>query len=210
MQGYGPAQADEAQRLMGIVVREVDRLDRLISDFLQFARPGEPRIEQVMLAEMVSEVLAMFEASRPAAVSVECALHEGLAVHADPGQLRQVLWNLLVNAAQAMPRGGAVRIETRASAGRSPQEGRSADRMDEEKPVWAEITVLDQGAGIPKEIVDRVFDPFFTTKAGGTGLGLAIVHRVIAEHRGVVRVERGSRGFHTAIRVSLPRAEQTS
>ena len=66
--------------------------------------------------------------------------------------------------------------------------------MDEEKPVWAEITVMDQGVGIPKELVDRVFDPFFTTKAGGTGLGLAIVHRVIAEHRGVVRVERGAGG----------------
>jgi two-component system sensor histidine kinase PilS (NtrC family) len=210
MQGKGPASAAESQKLMGIVVREVDRLDRLISDFLQFARPGEPRIERVALAELVSEVLAMFEASRPAAVSVEVALQDGLAVHADPGQLRQVLWNLLVNAAQAMPQGGAVRIETRASAGRSPQEGRSSGRMDEDKPVWAEITVLDQGAGIPKEIVDRVFDPFFTTKAGGTGLGLAIVHRVIAEHHGVVRVERGSRGFRTAIRLSLPRAELAS
>ena len=80
--------------------------------------------------------------------------------------------------------------------------------MDEEKPVWAEIAVMDQGVGIPKELVDRVFDPFFTTKAGGTGLGLAIVHRVIAEHRGVVRVERGARrASRTAIRLSLPRAE---
>ena len=201
------ARAAESHRLMEIVMREVDRLDRLISDFLAFARPGEPRIERVPLAELVTEVLAMFEASRPERVTVEQDLQPGLGVHADPGQLRQVLWNLLANAAQAMPEGGAVRIEARTSRGRAPQEGRLAGRMDDQKPVWAEITVMDQGVGIPKELVDRVFDPFFTTKAGGTGLGLAIVHRVIAEHRGVVRVERRAGAFRTAICLSLPRAE---
>jgi two-component system, NtrC family, sensor histidine kinase PilS len=206
----GNPRAGESHRLMEIVMREVDRLDRLISDFLSFARPGEPRIEQVPLAELVTEVLAMFEASRPERVTVEQDLQPGLRVHADPAQLRQVLWNLLANAAQAMPEGGAVRIEARTSRGRAPQEGRLSGRMDDQKPVWAEITVMDQGVGIPKELVDRVFDPFFTTKAGGTGLGLAIVHRVIAEHRGVVRVERRTGAFRTAICLSLPRAEVVS
>ncbi len=210
MQKDGPARSPESHRLMEIVMREVDRLDRLIGDFLSFARPGEPQIELVRLEDLVGEVLAMFEASRPAQVSVEQDLHAGLGVHADPGQLRQVLWNLIVNAAQAMPEGGAVRIEARPRHGRAPQERRSSGRMDEQKPVWAEITVMDQGVGIPKELVDRVFDPFFTTKPGGTGLGLAIVHRVIAEHRGVVRVARGAGAFRTAIRLSLPRAEVAS
>jgi two-component system sensor histidine kinase PilS (NtrC family) len=210
MQSNGPARAVESRRLMEIVMREVDRLDRLIGDFLSFARPGEPQIELVPLAELVNEVLEMFEASRPANVAVECSLHEGLGVHADPGQLRQVLWNLLVNAAQAMPDGGAVRIATRPTPRRAPQDDGTAGRMDEEKPVWAEITVMDQGVGIPRELVDRVFDPFFTTKAGGTGLGLAIVHRVIAEHRGVVRVEDGVGAFRTAIRLSVPRGELAS
>jgi two-component system sensor histidine kinase PilS (NtrC family) len=210
MQSNGPARAVESSRLMEIVMREVDRLDRLIGDFLSFARPGEPQIELVPLAELVSEVLEMFEASRPAKVAVECDLHEGLGVHADPGQLRQVLWNLIVNAAQAMPEGGTVRIEARSAHRRPPQDSGTAGRMDEKKPVWAEITVMDQGVGIPRELVDRVFDPFFTTKTGGTGLGLAIVHRVIAEHRGLVRVERGAGAFRTAIRVSLPRAELAS
>jgi len=207
MQG---ARSEESHRLMEIVMREVDRLDRLIGDFLSFARPGEPRIELVPLAVLVTEVLAMFEASRPERVTVEQDLSPGLGVHADPGQLRQVLWNLLANAAQAMPEGGMVRIEARTSRGRAPQETRSSDRMDEHKQVWAEITVMDQGVGIPKDLVDRVFDPFFTTKAGGTGLGLAIVHRVIAEHRGVVRVERREGRFRTAICLSLPRAEVAS
>jgi two-component system, NtrC family, sensor histidine kinase PilS len=196
----------ESRRLMEIALREVDRLDRLIADFLQFARPGEPKVELVPLADLVGEVLEMFEASRPAKVAVECDLHQGLGVHADPAQLRQVLWNLLANAAQAMPDGGAVRIEARPARGRASQDDASSGRMDEEKP-WAEITVMDEGIGIPRELMDRVFDPFFTTKAGGTGLGLAIVHRVIAEHRGVVRVEPGAGSFRTAIRVSLPRAE---
>jgi two-component system sensor histidine kinase PilS (NtrC family) len=206
MQAKGEAPNAESGRLMEIVVREVDRLDRLIGDFLQFARPGEPQIEWVSVADAVREVLEMFEASRPAPVAIECDLHPGLGVHADPGQLRQVLWNLLLNAAQAMPNGGVVRITSRPGGGRSPQDEVSGGRMDEQKPVWAELTVMDQGAGIPADVVDRVFDPFFTTKPGGTGLGLAIVHRVIAEHRGIVRVERGAAGFATAIRLSLPRA----
>src|SRR5262245_35873355 len=149
----------DTRRLMEIVLREVDRLDRLIGDFLQFARPGEPQIELVPLAELVGEVLEMFEASRPAHVTVECDVHDGLGVQADPGQPRQVLWNLIVNAAQAMPQGGAVRIEARPARGRASQDDGTTGRMDEQKPVWAEITVLDQGVGISRELVDRVFDP---------------------------------------------------
>ncbi len=210
MKSDGPGGRVDSDRLMGIVLREVDRLDGLITDFLSFARPGEPRIERVTLADLVGEVLEMFEAARPAAVGVECDLHAGLAVHADPGQLRQVLWNLLVNAAQAMPDGGALRIEARPSRRGAAQGERFPGRMDEKKPVWAEITVMDQGVGIPKEIVDRVFDPFFTTKAGGTGLGLAIVHRVVAEHHGLVRVERRAGAFRTAFCLLLPNAEVAS
>ena len=210
MQSKRDTQSVESGRLMEIVLREVDRLDRLIGDFLQFARPGEPQIGWVSLADAVREVLEMFEVSRPVSVAIECDLHPGLGVHADPGQLRQVLWNLLLNAAQAMPNGGVVRIAAHPRGGRAPQEEVSGGRMDDHKPVWAELTVMDQGVGIPADVVDRVFDPFFTTKPGGTGLGLAIVHRVIAEHRGVVRVERGAAGFSTAIRLSLPRAEVVS
>ncbi len=198
----------ESKRLMGIVLREVDRLDRLIGDFLQFARPGEPQVEWIQLADAIGDVLEMAEGSRPAGVTLESAVEPELAVQADPGQLRQVLWNLLLNAIQAMPRGGQVRIEARADRGPRPsQEPVSGDRMDEEKAIGAEIVVMDQGAGIPAEVADHVFDPFFTTKPGGTGLGLAIVHRTIAEHRGTVRVGPGADGYRTAIRVWLPHAE---
>jgi two-component system sensor histidine kinase PilS (NtrC family) len=192
-------------RLMGIVVREVDRLDRLIADFLQFARPGAPQLEDVDVAEVIGEVLEMFDATGATAISTESAVTAGLCVEADPGQLRQVLWNLLQNAIQAMPEGGVVRFEASLSQG-----GDAEDRSDEEKPFASEeparveIAVMDQGSGIAADAVEHVFDPFFTTKVGGTGLGLAIVHRVIAEHHGVVRIERGDERFVTVVRVALP------
>jgi two-component system sensor histidine kinase PilS (NtrC family) len=210
MQG-GSRPGDDSKRLMEIAVREVDRLDRLIAEFLQFARPSEPRLAPVCVAEVVREVLEMFEASRPEGVSVESHVEPGLGAQADAAQLRQVLWNLVTNAAQAMPDGGALRVEAAAGDARAPQGERRTDRIeDEEKPVWAEIRVMDQGAGIPLEVAERVFDPFFTTKTGGTGLGLAIVHRVIAEHGGSIRVERGRSDFETVFRIRLPRAEVAS
>jgi two-component system sensor histidine kinase PilS (NtrC family) len=193
----------ESRRLMDIVLREVDRLDRLIADFLQFARPAPPRVEVVGVAELLGEVLEMFDASRPEGVRTECELEPGLRVAADPAQLRQVLWNLLQNAVQAMPDGGLVRFEGRACA----QEEPAGDRMVEKKPVRAEIAVMDQGPGIPADVVEHAFDPFFTTKPGGTGLGLAIVQRVLAEHGGVVRLENGVGRFGTVVRLSLPVGE---
>ncbi len=206
LQAEAGAPGGSSKRLMEIVVREVDRLDRLIADFLHYARPGEPRLEPVAVAEAVREVVEMAETAGVGDVALECRVAPGLAVCADPGQLRQVLWNLLLNAVQATAGGGRVRVE--AGAGRAPQGEPVADRTgDEGKPAWAEIAVMDQGAGIPPDVAERVFDPFFTTKPGGTGLGLAIVHRVIAEHGGAIRVERGADGFRTAFRVWLPRAE---
>jgi two-component system sensor histidine kinase PilS (NtrC family) len=199
MQERAATGAGDSARLMGIVLREVERLDHLIADFLQFARPGAPQLEGVEVAEVIEEVLEMFEASRPDGIVTECDVTPGLRVLADPSQLRQVLWNLFRNATQAMPEGGVVRFEARESQGDAP-----GNRSDERKPMRVEIAVMDQGPGIPADIVEHVFDPFFTTKAGGTGLGLAIVHRVIAEHRGVVRIEKGGERFATVVRVALP------
>jgi len=202
MRAAARADDGESRRLMDIVLREVDRLDRLIADFLQFARPAPPCLEEVALAELLGEVLEMFEASRPEGVRIECAVEPRMRVAADPGQLRQVLWNLLQNAVQAMPQGGVVRFEGRTW----PQDEAAGDRMVEEKPVRAEIAVMDQGPGIAADVVEHAFDPFFTTKIGGTGLGLAIVQRVLAEHGGVVRLERTSGRFGTAVRLFLPAA----
>jgi signal transduction histidine kinase len=131
----------------------------------------------------------------------------GLTACADPIQLGQVLWNLVLNASEAMPEGGTLAISAASLGGQAPQEP-SSDRRNEgeEKPQWAEIVVADEGVGIPPEDRERVFDPFFTTKRRGSGLGLAIVHRIVAEHGGSVRLESGV-GSGTAIRLRFPRAE---
>jgi two-component system sensor histidine kinase PilS (NtrC family) len=199
---------DEPRRLMGIVLREIERLDRLIADFLAFARPGPIRAELVPVARVVEETLEAFEAARPANVTLERSIDARLLLHADPGQLRQVLWNLVINACQAMPEGGRLRISAGAAPDAPAQGDPRADRMEaEDKPALAEIAVMDQGSGIADDVIEHVFDPFFTTKRDGSGLGLAIVHRVVSEHGGTVRIERARAPWSTVVRVLLPGAE---
>ncbi|MEM7412972.1 MAG: ATP-binding protein [Myxococcota bacterium] len=197
----------ESKRLMEIVVREVDRLDGLISDFLQFARPGETRREWVLVTEVFDGVLDMLEASALEGIEVECDVADGLEVDADPAQLRQVLWNLVNNAIQAMPDGGCVRIEARPGRDEAQEEGEDRRSNPQGKPHSVEICVLDQGVGVPPEVAEHMFDPFYTTKPRGTGLGLATVHRVIQEHRGVIRVTQGPSGFATKVEIRLPCGE---
>jgi two-component system sensor histidine kinase PilS (NtrC family) len=133
---------------------------------------------------------------------VSVAIEPGLQLCADPEQLRQLLWNLLLNAAQAMGEGGTIGIDAHAS--RPPQEGPGGDRNDGLEGGWIELGVRDGGIGIPVEALDRIFDPFFTTKPGGTGLGLATVHRIVEEHGGSIRVQSAA-GKGTSFHVRLPR-----
>jgi two-component system sensor histidine kinase PilS (NtrC family) len=201
--GEGARGAEESRRLMDIVLRETDRLNRILTEFLEYARPGPLRLEALPLAEAVAEVLAIFDASRPPGVEVSVELQPGLHLRADPGQLRQLLWNLLLNAAQAMPGGGVVALGARASP--PPQDGPARRRNEREEGGWVEIAVRDGGVGIPAEAQDRIFDPFFTTKPGGTGLGLATVHRIVEEHGGSIRVQ-SAEGKGTTFHLRLPRA----
>jgi two-component system sensor histidine kinase PilS (NtrC family) len=199
---------DEPRRLMHIVLREIERLDRLISDFLAFARPGPLRAELVSVARVVDETLEAFEAARPANVTLERSVDPRLSLRADPGQLRQVLWNLVINACQAMPDGGRLRVAACFAPETAPQGDPRADRMEaQDKPAVEEIAVMDQGSGIADDVLEHVFDPFFTTKRDGSGLGLAIVHRVVTEHGGLVRIERARSPWSTAVRLVLPGAE---
>jgi two-component system sensor histidine kinase PilS (NtrC family) len=205
LQRRTPTLADdrEAQRLMQIVLRETDRLNTLITDFLLYARPAPRHVIAVPLADLVDDVLRMFEAVRPRDVTVETRLAPGLLLRADPEQLRQVLWNLVLNAAQAMEKGGRLEIRAEAAGG-PPQEALSGRRNEEQaQPEWVEIAVSDEGVGIPMDALDRIFDPFFTTKRGGSGLGLAIVHRIVEQHAGNLRVE-STPGAGTRIHVRLP------
>jgi two-component system sensor histidine kinase PilS (NtrC family) len=207
MAGGPEGNIDDAKKLTQIVEREVERLNLLITDFLQFARPGTARPEEVRVQGVVDEVLEMYEAMRPENIQIEEEIETGTDAYADPAQLRQILWNLLLNASQAMPEGGVLKIAAH-SVSPASQGLDSTGRLETvEKPIWTEISVFDQGVGMPADIVDRAFDPFFTTKPGGSGLGLATVHRIIQDHGGSVRIERAGDGWETVVRVRIPRAE---
>ena len=184
MLGQARALSEEDRKLMLMVSQEGDRLETLVSDFLAFARPPEPQLSDVDPKQLVEETLAIF--GQDPAVSVSCEARAGLRVRGDEGQLRQVLWNLLNNARDAVGSGGSVSVRVR------------------EKSGHAILDVEDGGPGIPADDLPRIFDPFFTTKPAGTGLGLAIVHRIVEAHGGQVAVE--SLPGMTRISVALPLA----
>ena len=198
--------SDEARRLMDIVLRETERLNRLLTEFLEYARPGPPCLGALSVEEVLAEVLAIFDSGRPPGVEVVVEVEPGLYLHADPGGIRQLLWNLLLNAAQAMPEGGAIAVSARAVS--SPQELPAGGRNAGEDGGWVEFGVRDAGVGIPASALEQIFDPFFTTKPGGTGLGLATVHRIVEEHGGSIRVQ-SAEGKGTNFYVRLRRTEAT-
>jgi two-component system sensor histidine kinase PilS (NtrC family) len=185
----GAAAGAEDRKLLEIVMREAERLSKLVSDFLAFARPAPPRAASVSLPDLVHEVLRVFE-SDPHARQLELTEELAPAVaSADASQLKQVLWNLLLNASEATPPGGSLAVTTGISTAGT-----------------VFVRVSDSGSGISPEDMERIFDPFFTTKPAGTGLGLATVHRVVEAHRGRIEVEsRPGRGARFT--VILPTSE---
>jgi signal transduction histidine kinase len=156
------------------------------------------------LVAVVGDVVRMFEAARPQDVALEVDAAPPLTVLADPTQVRQILWNLILKSVQAMPAGGRIRISL-CEVAEDPQESTSEDRNEALGGAgFVEVTVTDTGVGIAPDVLDRIFDPFFTTKRDGTGLGLATVHRIVEANGGNLRVEsRVSEG--TVFRVRLPR-----
>ncbi|HEY4241058.1 MAG TPA: ATP-binding protein [Kofleriaceae bacterium] len=193
-----PGATDEDRTLMAIVHREVQRLNVLIGDLLDYANPRAAQAVDFDLAVLVEETLRVAGADAAfSAVSLSHAVEGELRLHADPAKLRQVLWNLLRNAADAAAAGGGhVRVDVYADT--------DDPASDEAKQVNVVFAVADDGPGIPAEQVARIFDPFFTTKAKGTGLGLATCHAIVAEHRGHIDVQ-SEVGRGTKMIVSLPR-----
>jgi two-component system sensor histidine kinase PilS (NtrC family) len=179
----------ESTELMGIVQREVARLNTLITELLEFARPRRPDPQRLDVGAALQEMLRVFENDkRLAGARVELSAPQQVWVDADAGQLRQVVWNLLRNAAEASPGGQPISVEVSAENG---------------APRWARITVRDHGPGISMEHRLRLFEPFFSTKDGGTGLGLATVHRIVEDHKGRIEVDAPPDGG-TTFTVRLP------
>lgn len=161
-------------RLMQIILREADRLSSLVSNFLLYARPPVGKSEPIDLNQAVRETVELFgkKGTLNGRVSTTMKAQPGIWVGMDPVHLKQVLWNLLINSAEAIEGRGQIRIEL--SAGK--------DRM-------ACLQIADSGGGMPPEVLALIFDPFFTTKANGTGLGLSIVQRILEAYDCRLEVE---------------------
>lgn len=165
------------EKLMKIILRGRDRLESLLKDFLLLARPGGGRHEKVDVPGLILDVLESirFSSEWNEAVTVAGEMREAVPVLGNRQEIRQVIWNLVLNAVQAMPEGG--RLDVRTST------------VQENGRVYLAVAVSDQGDGVQAEDPMRVFEPFFTTREKGTGLGLAVVKRITESHGGTVRVE---------------------
>jgi two-component system, NtrC family, sensor histidine kinase PilS len=172
-------QAHVNKRLMEIVLREVDRLNDLVSDFLQFARPQRSKIEEFDLNKLVKDTLYLFQTSQKWSqkIEVEAKFQRPLKIASDPQQLKQVFWNVFMNAYEAMPDGGTVRVRMKKESGSSSSEG--AKRA-------VRINVEDTGPGIDLSVIEDMFTPFSTAKKDGSGLGLAIVKKIVENLGGEV------------------------
>jgi two-component system, NtrC family, sensor histidine kinase PilS len=179
----------DQQKLLGIVIRESDRLNSLLGDFLLTVNRQPSKKARVLLTDLVEETVDLF-ASGPRirqGVSLETLVHKGVEVEGDSTRLRQAVWNLLGNALDATPDGGVIRVVLESESGQ------------------AILKVEDSGPGIPPEIRDRIFEPFTTTKGKGTGLGLSLVLSVVEAHNGTVEAETAP-GTGTVFIVRLPLA----
>jgi signal transduction histidine kinase len=182
---------------LALVKDEIRRLDHILEDFLQFARPREFVPKPVDVVTVVTRVLDLLggEAERRG-VRLERDLDAVPPVRGDEERLRQVLVNLGLNALEAVRDGGRVRVTCRLEPA-SPEHGDAEPRVA--------ILLDDDGPGIPPESRDRIFEPFFTTKAKGSGLGLSIVHAIVTQHGGSIRVEDAP-GGGARFALRLPRA----
>ncbi|MGE5786135.1 MAG: two-component system sensor histidine kinase NtrB, partial [Myxococcales bacterium] len=180
----GTTMDPSSQEFVGIILEEVERLDRVVGNVLDYARPsqGTPFVIDVNAA--VRRMVQLLQSERKEGLNIEVQLVEELTpVRADPEQLRQVLINLVRNAVQAMNGRGTVTITTWQRHGWRP--GWSGPRTGSD---WVEIAVRDEGPGIQPQVLENLFVPFFTTKVQGTGLGLAISQRLIESMGGRILV----------------------
>jgi two-component system, NtrC family, sensor histidine kinase HydH len=176
-----------AREMADFISTEVDRTNSLVTRFLDFARPLALRLEKTDLAQVIDQAIADVERHNP---PFDVAIYKNYSPDISPflldGQLMErVLYNLLLNAAQASRPGGSITVKTRQLGG------------------TVEIAVIDRGSGIDQKHLENIFNPFFTTKSAGVGLGLAIVSKVIDEHGGKLAVESES-GVGSVFHVYLP------
>jgi two-component system sensor histidine kinase PilS (NtrC family) len=188
----------EERQLFDIVIKETERLNGLISEFLAYARPHPPQLVAVPLCRMIDDLkILMRSDKRFERITIRQEFAGSLLVRVDVDQFTQVFWNIFANAADAMPEGGEISVGMERLAGVGNESGGAS---------WDEIAISDTGTGMSTHELASIFEPFFTTKRGGTGLGLATVYRIVEGHGGHVRVE-STAGQGTRFLIYLPRED---
>jgi two-component system sensor histidine kinase HydH len=175
------------------MIAETERLNRVISQLIEFARPLELKKEQTNLADLVRHTIRLVNAEAAKnAVEIDVKADEDLPLaDIDPDKIKQVLLNIFLNALSAMPDGGRLSVEMAAQK----------DFMD--------VTVSDTGSGIKEEDLPRIYDPYFTSKPAGTGLGLAVVQKIMDAHGGIIQMgSRAGVGTKVTLRFSLSTKER--
>ncbi len=194
---FKPVEArDEYQELTTFIIGEVNRLNRVITEFLSFARPTPPDLQRVNINEIIDKTIQLIanqeKVTPDVKVKVESSKNLPLLM-GDPEQIIQALLNIALNGLQAMPERGELRVTA----------GCAEDVQGKYSASFIQVQITDTGEGIPVPIRDKIFNPFFTTKEEGSGLGLAIVHKIIENHKGFIEVE-SEVGKGTTFKVFLP------
>ncbi len=201
--GRMPSADEDTGALTRLVVRESDRLSRLLTEFLDFARVRVTRVVALDLAALIQDTMNLVAAHPDRSPTTELLFDTDAAqqpIDGDADLLHRAIFNLVLNAAQAVGDGGTVRVTLRSATpdmvplGVLPESGA------------VRLMIEDNGPGMPADVRDRIFTPFFTTKPRGSGLGLPVVHRAIEAHRGVVLVD-SSPGSGTRFTIILPRTQ---
>ncbi|MBI4379372.1 MAG: PAS domain S-box protein [Nitrospinae bacterium] len=195
---------DSNKRLMEIILRETERLNSIITQFLIYASPSKKYIHRCNMLELINETITLLKNSKdyPQNIDIVTSFTEGeIFIHADSKQMKQVLWNLCLNSIHAMDRGGTMTItaKRRDTQIHSKSTTNSPDQGEEE----VEITIHDTGIGIPEANLEKIFDPFFTTKENGSGLGLSTVLKIIEGHNGSIHL-KSKEGKGTKVKIILP------
>ena len=171
-----------------VIEEEILRINEIVDQFLRFAKPASPLFEKVDLIPIFEETLQLLRPQlERGKISVQKEFGSLPSITVDKEQMKQVILNLLMNAIQAMPKGGRLSL-----AGRASRDGH-----------WIELLIQDSGIGILLQDMDKLFNPFFSTKEGGIGLGLSIAHRIIDQHHGKIEVESNP-GKGTLFTLSIP------
>ena len=208
---------DSAREFIGIILEEVNRLDRVVGSFLDYARPHAGNPVPLDINAAVRRTVQILSSQQTEGLDLKLELMDGLPrAKIDPEQFRQVIINLVQNAIQAMDGNGTVTVSTSrrrvprpgwSSAG-NPSSDRGPAAGRHEEPEFVEVTVRDTGPGIPQKVLRNLFVPFFTTKEQGTGLGLAISQSIVQNAGGTIAVQSQS-GAGTRFTIVLPAAEDT-